>query len=92
MLSLSFPFMSFSVQGLTQEITLLNAAKMLEEFQNVLLAILLFSTVILLPALYLVIILFLYVKALRVKKHCPQHQNSGSPNICAICCLKYSLG
>ncbi|EGQ8579362.1 PqiA/YebS family transporter subunit [Vibrio cholerae] len=71
MLSLSFPFMSFSVQGLTQEITLLNAAKMLEEFQNVLLAILLFSTVILLPALYLVIILFLYVKALRAKKALP---------------------
>ncbi|WP_462055182.1 paraquat-inducible protein A, partial [Vibrio cholerae] len=41
-LSLTFPFMSFSVQGMTQEITLLNAAKMLGEFQNVLLAILLF--------------------------------------------------
>lgn len=46
-LSLTFPFMSFSVQGMTQEITLLNAAKMLGEFQNVLLAILLFTTVIL---------------------------------------------
>ncbi len=62
-LSLTFPFMSFSVQGMTQEITLLNAAKMLGEFQNVLLAILLFTTVILFPALYITILLFVSFKA-----------------------------
>lgn len=45
-LSISFPFMSFSVQGLSQEITLLHAAKMLAEFQNVLLGVLLLATVI----------------------------------------------
>ncbi|MBG0758949.1 paraquat-inducible membrane protein A [Vibrio cidicii] len=67
-LSLAFPFMSFSVQGLTQEITILNAAKMLGEFQNVLLAILLFATVILFPALYISLLLFLYYKAAQSKQ------------------------
>lgn len=68
LLSLIFPFMSFSVQGLSQHITLLHAAKMLGEYQNLLLAILLFTTVILLPALYLTIVLYLYTKALHTQK------------------------
>ncbi|MEF1297934.1 paraquat-inducible protein A, partial [Vibrio parahaemolyticus] len=50
-LSISFPFMSFSVQGLSQEITLLHAAKMLAEFQNALLGALLLATVVVLPAI-----------------------------------------
>ncbi len=68
-LSISFPFMSFSVQGLSQEITLLHAARMLAEFKNVLLGILLLATVIALPAIYISLILFLHLKALKVRNH-----------------------
>lgn len=67
-LSLMFPFLSFSIQGLTQEITLLNAAKMLGEYQNILLALLLFTTVILLPALYLLLILTVYYQAAQTQR------------------------
>lgn len=70
-LSISFPFMSFSVQGLSQEITLLHAAKMLAEFQNVLLGVLLLATVVVLPAIYVGLILFLYLEALKARKHTP---------------------
>lgn len=64
-LSISFPFMSFSVQGMTQEISLLNAAQMLDEFQNSLLAFLLLGTVIILPAIYISLMLILYFTAYR---------------------------
>ncbi|MEL0628255.1 paraquat-inducible protein A [Psychromonas aquatilis] len=67
LLSISFPFMSFSYQGLTQEITLLNAAQMLDQYQNSLLAILLLTTVIILPALYMSLMLYLYFMAARNK-------------------------
>ncbi|MGP1390861.1 MAG: PqiA/YebS family transporter subunit [Vibrio diabolicus] len=70
-LSISFPFMSFSVQGLSQEITLLHAAKMLAEFQNVLLGVLLLATVVVLPAIYVGLILFLHLEALKARKHTP---------------------
>ncbi|GAB3517084.1 paraquat-inducible protein A [Photobacterium alginatilyticum] len=59
-LSISFPFMSFSVQGISQEITLLHAAKMLSNFKNSLLAALLLLTVVILPAVYITIVLYLY--------------------------------
>jgi len=62
-LSISFPFMSFSFQGLTQEINLLNAVKMLDEYQNSLLAILLLGTVFVLPAIYISLMLYLYFMA-----------------------------
>ncbi|PNQ59263.1 paraquat-inducible protein A [Vibrio sagamiensis] len=64
-LSLSFPFMSFSVQGITQQITLLHAAKMLAEFHNILLGGLLLVTVLVLPALYISLILFMHLWAAR---------------------------
>lgn len=59
-LSVSFPFMSFSVQGISQEISLLHAAEMLNIFQNTLLAALLLLTVVILPAIYISILLYLY--------------------------------
>lgn len=62
-LSLAFPFMSFSVQGLKQEIFLLHAAQMLTENQNALLGTLLFGSVVFLPALYTTLILYLHIKA-----------------------------
>ncbi|PSW19907.1 paraquat-inducible protein A [Photobacterium sanctipauli] len=64
--SISFPFMSFSVQGISQEITLMHSAKMLSEFENSLLALLLLATVVVLPALYLSVLLYLYVRAGRL--------------------------
>ncbi|MET2897735.1 paraquat-inducible protein A [Vibrio rotiferianus] len=68
-LSVSFPFMSFSVQGLSQEITLMHAAKMLAEFHNALLGALLLATVVVLPAIYVGLILFLHLEALKSLKH-----------------------
>jgi len=65
-LSLCFPFMSFSVEGLSQEIGLLHAVKMLDQFQNSALALLLLCTVIVLPAIYLGFMLYLYIQSLRV--------------------------
>ncbi|MCW8330222.1 paraquat-inducible protein A [Photobacterium sp. SDRW27] len=62
-LSISFPFMSFSVQGITQEITLLHAAEMLSIFKNSLLAALLLLTVVILPAIYILTVLYLYWNA-----------------------------
>ncbi|WP_299019841.1 paraquat-inducible protein A [uncultured Photobacterium sp.] len=59
-LSISFPFMSFSVQGIKQEISLLHAVEMLNNFENSLLAVLLLLTVVLLPAVYIFIVLYLY--------------------------------
>ncbi|UTV30372.1 paraquat-inducible protein A [Photobacterium atrarenae] len=59
-LSISFPFMSFSVQGISQEITLLHAAQMLSQFRNSLLAMLLLLTVVILPAWYISTVLYLY--------------------------------
>jgi len=63
LLSISFPFMSFSVQGLTQEINLLQAAHMLGEYQNTLLGFLLLGTVFVLPGLYVCLMLYLYFQA-----------------------------
>lgn len=63
--------MSFSVQGLSQEITLLHAAKMLAEFKNVLLGVLLLATVVVLPTIYVGLILFLHLEALKTLKHSP---------------------
>lgn len=68
LLSVSFPFMSFSVEGISQEIRLLNAVEMLDQFQNSALAILLLLTVIVLPAIYLSFVLYLYIQSSRVKR------------------------
>ncbi len=62
-LSLCFPFMSFNAQGLSQEIKLLHAAQMLTTHQNTLLGLLLFTTVIVLPAIYITTLGYLYAKA-----------------------------
>ncbi|MDO6705867.1 paraquat-inducible protein A [Photobacterium sp. 1_MG-2023] len=59
-LSVSFPFMSFSVQGIRQEITLMHSAEMLNQFENSLLALLLLMTVVILPACYISSVLYLY--------------------------------
>ena len=56
-LSLSFPFLSFTVNGMGHQITLLNAAETLQHFENSVLAILLMTTVIIFPAAYIVLVL-----------------------------------
>lgn len=66
-LSVCFPFMSFSVQGATQSITLLHAVEMLKNFENSILALLLLLTVVVLPAGYISAVLYLYRKAFRLK-------------------------
>lgn len=84
-LSVSFPFMSFSVQGLSQEITLLHAAKMLAEFQNVLLAALLLATVLILPAVYISFILYLQIKAAQsLSKPLPENERQLAKLLCRI--------
>lgn len=67
-LSISFPFMSFSVQGISQEITLLHAAEMLQHFENSLLAFLLLMTVIVLPAGYISVVMYLYYTASKLQR------------------------
>ncbi|SHO56784.1 paraquat-inducible protein A [Vibrio quintilis] len=68
-LSISFPFMSFSVRGLSQEITLFHAVEMLDQFKYFLIAFVLLATVIVLPAIYVGLILYLYLKAGRSSTH-----------------------
>lgn len=87
LLSLSFPFMSFSFQGLTQEMTLLNAAQMLDQYQNSLLAILLVTTVIILPLIYMSLILYLYFMAAR---HAPSIE-AAKGHIKFLCKLLFAI-
>ena len=67
-MSLTFPYMSFSVQGISQQITLYQAVDMMNRMDNSLIAILLFLAVILLPAYFLVLSLWFYLLVDR-KKH-----------------------
>ncbi|EOD9425851.1 TPA: paraquat-inducible protein A [Vibrio harveyi] len=84
-LSVSFPFMSFSVQGLSQEITLMHAAKMLAEFHNALLGALLLATVVILPAIYVGLILFLHLEALKsLKRPLSKKQIRMAKTLCRI--------
>ncbi len=66
-LSLSFPFLSFSVNGMEHQITLLNATETLQYFGNSALAILLMITVLVFPAVYIMLVLYLFYHAHRVK-------------------------
>ncbi|MEF1205236.1 paraquat-inducible protein A [Photobacterium damselae] len=65
-LSVSFPFMSFSVQGLTHEITLANAAEMLRHFDNGILSALFMGFVLVLPAFYVLAIMYLNYQAAKI--------------------------
>lgn len=58
--SLVYPFMSFSVQGISQEISLYQSAEVLSSFDNTALGIILLGSVLVLPAIYLVSVLYLY--------------------------------
>ncbi|GAB1623204.1 paraquat-inducible protein A [Agarivorans albus] len=66
-MSLVFPFMSFSLEGLKQEITLIDSVEMLAGFHNVALAILLFLSILMLPACFLLASLFLHLSILKPK-------------------------
>ncbi|SKA72455.1 paraquat-inducible protein A [Enterovibrio nigricans] len=60
LLSCSFPFMSFSASGLSHQISLIDALQVIRHFDNNALAALLLSTVIFLPALYIVVVVYLF--------------------------------
>lgn len=62
-ISLVFPFMTISVQGLSHHIVLLNALSVFHYFDNNALAVLLVLTVILLPAFYVLALMVLFVLA-----------------------------
>lgn len=59
-LSCSFPFMSFSVQGLSQQVTLLDAAVSMHHYKNTLLTVVLITCVLVLPCLYTVAHMFIH--------------------------------
>ncbi|KXI21240.1 paraquat-inducible protein A [Photobacterium sanguinicancri] len=77
-LSVSFPFMSFSVQGLNQNITLLHAAFVLQHFENSLLALLLLLTVVILPGCYIVMVMYLYRQSAHIQKGTFYHANKNT--------------
>lgn len=62
-MSLVFPYMSFSVKELSQEITLYQAIEMMYLADNIIIATFLFAAVILLPAYFLLCSAWLYFKA-----------------------------
>ncbi len=68
LLSICFPFMSFSFNGLSQHITLLHAAEMMQYFKYGELALLLVATVLILPTCYVVSVIYLYVLAGKFQK------------------------
>lgn len=67
-LSCSFPFMSFSVQGLSQQVTLLDAAVSMHHYQNTLLTIILILCVLILPCVYAVTQMYLHIHIYRKNK------------------------
>lgn len=83
-LSVSFPFMSFSVQGIRQEITLMHSVEMLSQFENGPLALLLLLTVVVLPACYMSSVLYLYWLS---GKHGKINQDSVNHRVKRLCRL-----
>lgn len=84
-LSISFPFMSFSVKGLSQEITLFHAVEMLDQFKYFLIAFVLLATVLILPAIYISLILYLYLKAGSASSHlCSERQRRRIRLLCRV--------
>ncbi|OEE89789.1 paraquat-inducible protein A [Enterovibrio norvegicus FF-162] len=65
-LSCFFPFMSIRVQGLSNDIVLLNALSVFHYFDNDVLAAMLIFTVVVLPVLTITAMMYLFFKASRV--------------------------
>ncbi|MFA0553745.1 PqiA/YebS family transporter subunit [Vibrio lentus] len=68
-MSLIFPYMSFSVQGISQQITLYQAVEMMNRLDNTSIAALLFLAVIFLPAYFLISVIWFYALTERKSKH-----------------------
>ncbi|MEZ9244791.1 PqiA/YebS family transporter subunit [Vibrio lentus] len=81
-MSLIFPYMSFSVQGISQQITLYQAVEMMNRLDNTSIAALLFLAVIFLPAYFLISVIWFYALTERKSKHAYE------PNRLAILVLK----
>ncbi|MEZ8058369.1 paraquat-inducible protein A [Vibrio splendidus] len=67
-MSLAFPYMSFSVQGISQQITLYQAVEMMNRLDNTSIAALLFLAVIFLPAYFLISVFWFYALTERKSK------------------------
>ncbi|MFV0575140.1 MAG: PqiA/YebS family transporter subunit [Vibrio sp.] len=67
-LSCSFPFMSFSVKGLSQQVTLLDAAISMHHYKNTLLTLILILCVLILPMLYTIAQMYIHAQLARLKK------------------------
>lgn len=70
-MSLTFPYMSFSVQGISQQITLYQAVDMMNRLDNSLIAALLFLAVIFLPAYFLISAIWFYSLTEKRRTHSP---------------------
>ncbi|OBT31933.1 paraquat-inducible protein A [Vibrio splendidus] len=81
-MSLIFPYMSFSVQGISQQITLYQAVEMMNRLDNTSIAALLFLAVIFLPAYFLISVFWFYALTERKSKR------SNAPSRLAIFVLK----
>ncbi|USH05389.1 paraquat-inducible protein A [Grimontia kaedaensis] len=60
LLSCVFPFMSFSASGISNKISLLDALEVFHTFDNNALAAMLLITIIVLPAIYISLVMFLF--------------------------------
>ncbi|WP_281545468.1 paraquat-inducible protein A [Grimontia sp. SpTr1] len=67
-LSCVFPFMSFSASGISNNISLLDALKVFHNFDNNALAAMLLITIIVLPAIYISLVMFLFHVASKSSK------------------------
>ncbi|HIF9341264.1 TPA: PqiA/YebS family transporter subunit [Photobacterium damselae] len=88
-LSVSFPFMSFSVQGLTHEITLANAAEMLRHFDNGILSALFTGFVLVLPAFYVLAIMYLNYQAAKI--HQGHYDVKNTETIKSLCRIIFKI-
>lgn len=68
-MSLTFPYMSFSMQGISQQITLYQAVEMMNRLDNTSIAALMFLAVIFLPAYFLISVIWFYTLTERKSKH-----------------------
>ncbi|WP_407333388.1 PqiA/YebS family transporter subunit [Enterovibrio sp. 27052020O] len=80
-LSCIFPFMSIRVQGLSNDIVLLNALSVFHYFDNDVLAAMLIFTVVLLPVLTVAALMYLFFKASR-SEHCERNANRWTQFLC----------
>ncbi|CZF82688.1 paraquat-inducible protein A [Grimontia marina] len=68
LLSCVFPFMSFSAKGVSNSISLMDAVRVFHHFDNNALAAVLLTTIIVLPAIYIILVMYLFHVANKLAK------------------------